>query len=105
MAYKKNRLRLKQERLSELRSKQGTYGNEVKARKRMAEATEMHVVGEIKTFGIFGEHHIEWLAGDSETHGYVKCDDKLSRPLTPRGFVSLLGRWLWDKQAKNQSKA
>jgi len=99
MPYKKNRLRLKQERLSALRSQQGKLGNNVKAQKRLAEAEQMRVVAEVHTSGSLGAHHIELLDCGEPVVVWVRMNGKIYRPRTARGFVSLLRRWLWKNNS------
>jgi hypothetical protein len=95
MPYKKNRLRLKRERISADCSRRGKYGNEVKAEKRMAEAEESVVVATVRTSGSLGEHCIELLSCGDPLRVYVRLDGELRRPRTAQGFVRLLGQWLW----------
>ena len=85
----------------EIQRKRAALGVAARRRIRDENASEMRIVGGMRTYGIFGDHHIEWLSIDSETHGYVRFDGILRRPLTPRGFVSMLGRWLWKQAIEN----
>jgi hypothetical protein len=86
---------MKRERISADCSRRGKYGNAVKAAKRMAQAEEMQVVARIFTQGSLGEHEIELLSCGDPRRVYVRFDGELRRPRTARGFVSLLGRWMW----------
>lgn len=95
MSYKHNRLRTKLKNISKARSIAGKRGNEVKAKMRIERASEMRVVGGCRTYGIFGEHHIEFLNNGHEELGVIRFDGRLRNPHTVRGFVAMLGRWLW----------
>ena len=86
---------MKKERISADCSRRGKYGNAVKAKKRMAEAEPMRVVAEVRTSGSLGEHHIQLLDCGEPLMVWIRMDGTIYRPRTARGFVSLLGRWLW----------
>ena len=76
-------------------SERGKYGNKVKRQKRIALGSEMRVVAEVRTSGTLGEHHIELLDCGEPMMVWVRMNGKIYQPRTARGFVSLLGRWLW----------
>lgn len=84
-------------RLSESRSKSGKYGNEVKRRLMLDRASEMRVVATVITSGSLGIHLIELLDCGEPMLVWIRFDEKIYRPRTARGFVSLLGRWIWKK--------
>lgn len=76
-------------------SERGRYGNAVKAQRRIAKAEKMRVVGKVVTSGSLGDHTIELLDCGESMVVWVRVDGKIKRPRTARGFVSLLGRWIW----------
>ena len=99
MPYKKNRLRLKLAAISEMRSKSGKLGNEVRARLRMERGKDLEVVGGCHTYGSLGEHHIELLACDDPEHVWIRVDGEMRCPRTMRGFMAVLSDWFYWKGA------
>jgi len=104
MPYKKNRLQLKRERISADCSRRGKYGNEVKARLRLEQSEEMRVVAEVRTSGSLGNHHIELLDFGEPMMVWIRFDGEIYRPRTARGFISLLGRWMWRNKYRKKRK-
>jgi len=82
-------------------SERGKYGNEVKRQKLKERADTMRVTSTVKLSGAIGEHAIELLSCDEVPMVcWVRINGEIFRPRTARGFVSLLGRWLWKTKGE-----
>ena len=98
MPYKKNKLRLKQERISKECSRRGKYGNEVKRRMMRENASEWTITSTIRTDGVIGEHVIEMLTSpDDPKQMLVRVNGEIRKPYTVNGFGKVLAEYLWKK--------
>jgi hypothetical protein len=80
----------------EIQRQRSALGVAARQRKRLELAEPMRVVAEVRTSGSLGDHHIELLSGEGTGPTvWVRFDGEIRRPRTARGFVSLLGRWVW----------
>jgi len=98
-------LRKKQKKLSEINSKRGSYGNEVKRRKMAEHASALRVTGTMITSGVFGDHCIELLADYTDPiHCWMRVDGELRNPRTCAGVKRIVGEWLWRKRNRKITK-
>lgn len=79
---------------SELQSKRGIRGNEVKRQRRIERAEAMKVVGGFRTFGSMGEHLVEILDCGDNTHNWLRVDGVIRQPRTPGGIRKILAEWV-----------
>jgi hypothetical protein len=79
----------------EIARKRSLKGVEARRRKMMELAEEYRVVAEVRTSGSLGEHHIELLSCGDPLRVAVRFDGQLRKPRTAKGFVRMLGDWLW----------
>jgi hypothetical protein len=83
-------------------------GVEARRRKRIAEASEMEVVGTMITSGAFGEHTIEILDGsngsdlDDAFVVYIRVDGCLRRPRSADGVKRVVAGWIFKQALKLQ---
>lgn len=88
-------IRKKQKKLSEINSKKGKFGNEVKRKLMQERAAPLKVVGGLRTYGNMGEHHIQLLDGGDESQIWIVVDGEIRTPRTMIGFFSVMNRWVW----------
>ena len=83
------------EKRREIARKKSALGVAARRRKRIEQASEMHVVATVRTSGSLGEHCIELLSCGDPLKVYVRFDGELRQPRTASGFVQVLGQWIW----------
>ena len=94
MSYKKNRLRIKKERISKKRSELGKLGNEVKRQRMQEQGKDLVCVGGYVSFGRIGNHCIKLYADPNDcTHYWIKSDGEWRKPRTVEGVRSVASRW------------
>lgn len=81
----------------EIARKKSALGVAARRQKMPAQAEDMLVVATVRTSGSLGEHCVELLSCGDPLRVYVRFDGDLRRPRTARGFVSLLGKWMWRR--------
>lgn len=79
----------------EIARRKSALGVAARRRIREEQAEESVVVAAVQTSGSLGEHCIELLSFADPLRVYVRFDGVLRQPRTAKGFVSILGKWIW----------
>lgn len=79
----------------EIARKRAALGVAARRKIREAQAEKCQIVATVQTSGSLGEHCIELLSCGDPLKVYVRFDGVLRQPRSARGFVRLLGKWVW----------
>ena len=76
---------------------------EARRNKRLSEASDLKVVGTIKTTGTLGNHFIELIDGGEPNVVWMRINGEIRKPRSANGIKRVLSHWIWRQRTDNKA--